>query len=173
MSVSEPQRLALHAAARRALGDEEGDTLMALSPPANTDMATMQALERTEERLGAGIDAVEAKLGARIDQVEAKVSARVEQVEAKLGARIDQVEAKVGARIDQVEAKVGARIDQVGARIDQVDVKIDNVAALILAAMKTSEATMRGNVWKVSVGTMIGTIIMVIAGVVSLTQWLS
>ena len=173
MSVSEPQRLALHAAARRALGEEEGDTLMALSPPANTDMATMQALERTEERLGAGIDAVEAKLGARIDQVEAKVSARVEQVEAKLGARIDQVEAKVGARIDQVEAKVGARIDQVGARIDQVDVKIDNVAALILAAMKTSEATMRGNVWKVSVGTMIGTIIMVIAGVVSLTQWLS
>ena len=114
MSVSEPQRLALHAAARRALGDEEGDTLMALSPPANTDMATMQALDRTE-----------AKLGARIDQVE-----------AKLGARIDQVEAKLGARIDQVEAKLGARIDQ-------VDAKIDTVAALLVGQIERSELRTR------------------------------
>ena len=45
MAVSEPQRLALHHAARAALGEEEGDTLMALSPPANTDMATKQDLE--------------------------------------------------------------------------------------------------------------------------------
>ena len=56
MAATEPQRLALHAAARAALGPEEGDTLMALTPPANTDMATMQALERVEERLGARID---------------------------------------------------------------------------------------------------------------------
>ena len=67
MAVSEPQRLALHRAARAALGEEEGDTLMALSPPANTDMATMQALERTEERLDAKIDAVAARLDAKID----------------------------------------------------------------------------------------------------------
>jgi hypothetical protein len=51
VSVSEPQRLALHRAARAALGEEEGDTLMALSPPANTDMATMQALERVAAEL--------------------------------------------------------------------------------------------------------------------------
>ena len=56
MGATEPQRLALHAAARAALGAEEGDTLMALTPPANTDIATMQALERVEERLGARID---------------------------------------------------------------------------------------------------------------------
>ena len=114
MSVSEPQRLALHAAARRALGEEEGDTLMALSPPANTDMATMQALDRTE-----------AKLGARIDQVE-----------AKLGARIDAVEAKLGARIDQVDAKLGARIDQ-------LDMKIDTVAALLVGQIERSELRTR------------------------------
>jgi hypothetical protein len=53
LSVSEPQRLALHAAARRALGDEEGDTLMALSPPANTDIATRQDLELTAAELRA------------------------------------------------------------------------------------------------------------------------
>ena len=101
MSVSEPQRLALHAAARRALGDEEGDTLMALSPPANTDMATMQALDRTEAKLGARIDQVEAKLGARIDQVEAKLGARIDQVDAK----IDTVAALLVGQIERSELR--------------------------------------------------------------------
>jgi hypothetical protein len=45
LGVSESQRLALHKAARAALGDEEGDTLMELSPPANTDIATKQDIE--------------------------------------------------------------------------------------------------------------------------------
>jgi len=45
LPVSESQRLALHKAARAALGDEEGDTLMELSPPANTDIATKQDIE--------------------------------------------------------------------------------------------------------------------------------
>ena len=45
MAVTEPQRLDLHAAARAALGPEEGDTLMASLPPANTDIATRQDLE--------------------------------------------------------------------------------------------------------------------------------
>ena len=79
MSVSEPQRLALHAAARRALGDEEGDTLMALSPPANTDMATMQALDRTEAKLGARIDQVDAK----IDTVAALLVGQIERSELR------------------------------------------------------------------------------------------
>ena len=39
MSSAEPQRLALHASARRTLGEVEGDTLMALLPPANTEIA--------------------------------------------------------------------------------------------------------------------------------------
>jgi len=56
IAVDEPRRLALHAAARAALGEEQGDTLMALTPPADTDIATIQALEHSEERLGARID---------------------------------------------------------------------------------------------------------------------
>ena len=70
MAVTGPQRLALHQAARAALGDEEGDTLMALTPPADTDIATRQDLERVEERLGAHIGLVEERLGARIGLVE-------------------------------------------------------------------------------------------------------
>jgi len=51
---------------------------MELSPPANTDIATLQALERTEERLGADIAAnrkdlerTEERLNARIDRAVA------------------------------------------------------------------------------------------------------
>jgi hypothetical protein len=62
LGATEPQRLALHAAARAALGAEEGDTLMALTPPANTEMATRQDLARTEERLGARLTAVELRM---------------------------------------------------------------------------------------------------------------
>ena len=50
---------------------------MALSPPANTDMATMQALERTEERLDAKIDAVAARLDAKIDAAIAELRAEL------------------------------------------------------------------------------------------------
>jgi hypothetical protein len=56
MAVTEPQRLDLHAAARAALGPEEGDTLMASLPPANTDIATRQDLERVETGLRRDID---------------------------------------------------------------------------------------------------------------------
>jgi hypothetical protein len=94
VAVSEPQRLALHRAARAALGEEEGDTLMALSPPANTDMATKQDLERTEERLEAKIDAVAARLDAKIDaaRLDAKIDHVAELLETKMVARIKSSE---------------------------------------------------------------------------------
>lgn len=53
--VSESKRLALHRAARSALGEEEGDKLMEVSPPANTEIATRQDVERSEKRLDANI----------------------------------------------------------------------------------------------------------------------
>jgi hypothetical protein len=54
---------------------------MALTPPANTEMATMQALDRVEERLG-----------ARVDKVELRLDARMTSLEERLGARIDRSE---------------------------------------------------------------------------------
>jgi len=57
LSVSESQRLALHKAARATLGEEEGDTLMELSTPANSDLATRRDLEV----LGAKLTASHAK----------------------------------------------------------------------------------------------------------------
>jgi hypothetical protein len=83
-AVTEPQRLALHKAACEALGDEEGDTLMALTPPANTDMATMQALGRTEERLDARIAAMGERLDARISAMDERLDARIAVMAAEL-----------------------------------------------------------------------------------------
>jgi hypothetical protein len=60
--VSESQRLALHKAARAVLGEEEGDTLMELSP--STEMATRQDVERSGERLEARLAVTTADLRA-------------------------------------------------------------------------------------------------------------
>jgi len=112
LSVSESQRLALHRAAKAALGEEEGDTLMELSPPSNTDIATRQDVERAEERLGARIDAVDARfttVNARFDATRKDV----ERAEERLGARIDAVDARfttVNARFDAVDARIDAAV---------------------------------------------------------------
>jgi hypothetical protein len=102
LGVTESQRLALRQAARAALGEEEGDTLMELTPPSNTDIATRQDVERTEERLGARIDATredvertEERLGARIDATRQDV----ERAEERLDARIDSAVAASAAAL--------------------------------------------------------------------------
>ena len=117
MSVSESQRLALHRAARAALGEEEGDTLMELSPPANTDMATRQDVERAEERLGARIDAVaadvratEERLGGRIDAVAADVRATEERLNANIKASAAEVTAAFTKSLHRSELRIMALI---------------------------------------------------------------
>ncbi len=88
MSATEPERLALHKAARAALGEDEGDTLMAMSPPANTDIATRQDVERVEERLDARIDALGQRLDARIDALEQRLDARIAQAVNDMGSTL-------------------------------------------------------------------------------------
>jgi hypothetical protein len=56
MAVTEQARLALREAARATLGEEEGDTLMAITAPANTDLATRQDLERFQESIVSRIE---------------------------------------------------------------------------------------------------------------------
>ena len=73
MSVTEPERLALHAAARGALGPEEGDTLVASLPPANTDIATRQDVERVEPGLRRDIDRVETGLRRELENHTAAI----------------------------------------------------------------------------------------------------
>jgi hypothetical protein len=110
LSVSESRRLALHKAARAALGDEEGDTLMELSPPANTDIATRQDIERTEERLGARIDTVAQRLDARIDTVAQRLGARIDTTAQRLDARIDTTAAELRSHTWKVVVGTGVAL---------------------------------------------------------------
>ena len=66
MSVTETQRLALGRAAQAALGEEEGDTLMALTPPSNTDIATRQDVEHAQALTKADIALSVAELRGEI-----------------------------------------------------------------------------------------------------------
>jgi type IV secretory pathway VirD2 relaxase len=84
MPVTEPQRLALHAAARQQLGADHGDTLMSLLPPANTDLATRQDLDALETRITARFDVEAAKVGTRFAQLDTRFA----QLEATIERRL-------------------------------------------------------------------------------------
>ena len=71
--VSEPQRLALYRAAQAALGEEEGDTLMALTPPSNTDIATRQDVEHAQALLKADIAHAQALMKADVARSAAEL----------------------------------------------------------------------------------------------------
>jgi hypothetical protein len=84
MPVTEPQRLALHAAARQQLGADHGDTLMSLLPPANTDLATRQDLDALETRITARFDVEAAKVDTRFAQIDTRFA----QLEATIERRL-------------------------------------------------------------------------------------
>ena len=92
MAVTEPQRLDLHAAARTALGPEEGDTLMASLPPANTDIATRQDVERVEVALRTDLERLAVATKQDIERVEASLRKDIERVETSLQKDIERVE---------------------------------------------------------------------------------
>ena len=115
--VSESKRLALHRAARAALGEEEGDTLMELSPPANTEIATRQDVERFAERIGARIDAAiaegkarEDRLNARIDAVAAEGEAREDRLNANIKASVAEAAVAMTKSLHRSELRIMALI---------------------------------------------------------------
>ena len=88
MSVTEPQRLALYRAAQAALGEEEGDTLMALTPPSNTDIATRQDVEHAQALLRADIEHAQALM-------KADVALSVAELRGEILRRLDVVQWRI------------------------------------------------------------------------------
>ena len=66
MAATEAERAALRAAARAALGEEEGDTPMELTPPSNTAITTRQDAELATRTLRGDIL-------ARIDRIQRRI----------------------------------------------------------------------------------------------------
>ena len=77
MAASEAARLALHAAARAKLGEKEGDTLMAITAPANHDIATRQDIVHATDTLRAAMAAGFEVSEERTKAVVAKAANRI------------------------------------------------------------------------------------------------
>ena len=88
MSVTESQRLALYRAAQATLGEEEGDTLMALTPPSNTDIATRQDVEHAQALLRADIEHAQALM-------KADVALSVAELRGEILRRLDVVQWRI------------------------------------------------------------------------------
>ena len=88
MSVTESQRLALYRAAQAALGEEEGDTHMALTPPSNTDIATRQDVEHAQALLRADIEHAQALM-------KADVALSVAELRGEILRRLDVVQWRI------------------------------------------------------------------------------
>jgi hypothetical protein len=80
LSVSESQRLALYRAAQAALGEEEGNTLMALTPPSNTDIATRQDVEHAQALMKADVEHAQALMSAQLGEMKGVLQAEIERM---------------------------------------------------------------------------------------------
>ena len=99
MSVSETQRLALYRAAQAALGEEEGDTLMALTPPSNTDIATRQDVENWQALISAQLGEMTGVLRAEIAEMKGVLQAEIAATKGVLQAEIAETKGVLQAEI--------------------------------------------------------------------------
>ena len=106
MSVTEPQRLALYRAAQAALGEEEGDTLMALTPPSNTDIATRQDVENWQALISAQLGEMTGVLRAEIAETKGVLQAEIAATKGVLQAEIAETKGVLQAEIAQSAAEL-------------------------------------------------------------------
>ncbi len=88
MASAEPQRLALHASARRTLGEVEGDTLMALLPPANTEIALRSDVIQLGTELRGEMALLGTELRAEMALLGSELRAEMTELELRLTKRI-------------------------------------------------------------------------------------
>ena len=120
MSVTEPQRLALYRAAQAALGEEEGDTLMALTPPSNTDIATRQDVENWQALISAQLGEMTGVLRAEIAETKGVLQAEIAQSAAELRSHTWKV--VVGTGVALYLAMVGTAFAGFGLLMNIFDI---------------------------------------------------
>jgi hypothetical protein len=107
MSVDERSRLQLAEALKRALGDDEGITLMELLPPVGwADVATKHDLLMLEGRVDARSESFEERMNARFESLEQRMDARFESLEQRMDARFEITDARMEARIERSSRQV-------------------------------------------------------------------
>jgi hypothetical protein len=99
--VSESQRLGLHAAARATLGEEEGDTLMSLVPPSNTDIATRQDVEHAQVLMSAQLG----ETRVRMEALDERLTGQMQALDDRLTTRMDALERSLDTKIERSELR--------------------------------------------------------------------
>jgi len=99
MASAEPQRLALHASARRTLGEAEGDTLMALLPPANTEIALRSDVIQLGTELRGEMALLGSELRAEMAQLGTELRAEMVQLGSELRAEMVQLGSELELRL--------------------------------------------------------------------------
>ncbi len=127
MSITEPQRLALHTAARTALGDEEGDALMAALPPSNTEIATRQDVEHLADATRGDLARVETGLRGDMQNLETGLRGEIREV----AGRLKPLEDRVGARITKASDDLR---DELTRRIHRSELRTTGVIVLAFVA---------------------------------------
>jgi uncharacterized small protein (DUF1192 family) len=110
LSVTEPQRLALYRAAQAALGEEEGDTLMALTPPANTDIATRQDIEHWQALLSAQLSEMKGVLRSEAAETKGVLQAEIAETKGILQAEIARSAAELRSHAWKVVVGTGVAL---------------------------------------------------------------
>jgi len=117
--VTEQARRALHTAARATLGEEEGDTLMAITAPANTDLATRQDLERFQEHI---VSRIELQLTTSVGELRAEMKAlrsEMLQGDADLRTAMIQGDSELRSSIEKLRAAMLEMHGDLGQRIER------------------------------------------------------
>ena len=98
MSVDERSRFQLAEALKRALGDDEGITLMELLPPVGwADVATKHDLLMLEGRMDSRFESLEGRMDSRFQRLEG----RFDGLESSIDARIEMSELRMEARFER------------------------------------------------------------------------
>jgi hypothetical protein len=123
--VSESQRLGLHAAARATLGGEEGDTLMSLVPPANTDIATRQDVEHAQVLMSAQLGETRVRMEALDDRLTGQMQALDERLTGQMQALDERLTGQMQALDDRLTGQMQALDDRLTTRMDALERSLD------------------------------------------------
>jgi hypothetical protein len=106
MSAPASQRVHLRDAARRQLGEAEGDTLMALLPPADTELATRQDVD------GVRVEMSDLRTELRADMADLRTELQQEMSRLRTELRGDMKDLRSELRMDMasLEQRLGARM---------------------------------------------------------------
>jgi len=119
MAVTEQARRALHTAARATLGEEEGDTLMAITAPANTDLATRKDLERFEEHI---VSRIELQLATSFGELRTEMTAlRAEMLQGDADQRTAMIQgdSELRSSIEELRTELAKSYGDLGQRIER------------------------------------------------------